>query len=142
MTTNNTTGDNDVLMKTGVEIEGAEAIEDLEKKFKEINAGTSAKATSTSTGQVISTLKTKLKQLEQIQVKLGSNLTTLKEKVKKDLDNLKTVKEQVENELAKIRDLEKMKEKIDSEIEKIQELEKNEESIDEEVRALEEEVKI
>jgi len=140
MTTTKTNDANDTLKKSGVEIEGTEAIEDLEKKFKEISAGSST--ASTGGGQTNIGLKARLAELEEIQIKLGNNLIILKEKVKKDLDGLKSIKEQVENELSKIKDLQKMKEKIDAEIAKIKELEETEKNIEEEVKALEEEVKI
>jgi DNA repair exonuclease SbcCD ATPase subunit len=132
---------NDTFGRAGVEIEGAEMVEDLEKKFKEIS-GEASSTQSTQAIQKTAGLQSKLEELEQIKIKVDGNLTVLKDKVKKDLDNLKNIKEQVENELSKIKDLEKIKEKINAEIIKIQELEKNEQSIEEEVKALEEEVKI
>jgi DNA repair ATPase RecN len=141
MATNTTKSndDTDVLKKTGIEIEGGEAVEDLEKKFKEISAAPTVSGTE---GQTCTRLAARLKELEEIQIKLGNNLIILKEKVKKDLDGLKSIKEQVENELSKIKDLDKMKEKIDAEIVKIKELEETEKKIEEEVKTLEGEVKI
>ncbi|PIT97304.1 hypothetical protein COT77_02180 [Candidatus Berkelbacteria bacterium CG10_big_fil_rev_8_21_14_0_10_41_12] len=142
MATNTTksSDDTDILKKTGIEIESGEAIGDLEKKFKEISAD--SLTVSGTEGQTCARLSARQKELEQIQIKVGNNLIILKEKVKKDLDSLKSIKEQVENELSKIKDLQKMKEKIDAEIVKVKELEETEKNIEEEVKTLEEKVKI
>jgi len=142
MATNTTksSDDTDILKKTGIEIESGEAIGDLEKKFKEISAD--SLTVSGTKGQTCARLSARQKELEQIQIKVGNNLIILKEKVKKDLDSLKSIKEQVENELSKIKDLQKMKEKIDAEIVKVKELEETEKNIEEEVKTLEEKVKI
>ena len=125
----------DVLKKTGVEIEGADAIEDLEKKFAEISIPPAAPVKSTSQ----TALSQKAGELEALKNKIAGELGRLKNEVKTNLDSLKKIKDQVEKGLKRIKDLETMMEKITAEILKIKEIESTEEAISEEVEQMQKE---
>ncbi len=127
---------NDILKKTGIEVEGGEALEDLEKKFQAI----SSVSTQTTTAAKASFLADQKAGLEKLLARIDKDLVALKTKVKSDLDNLKNLKDAVEQELAKVKSLESTKSKVEAEIEKVAELEKNEESLSKEVEELGKEI--
>ena len=117
---------NDILKQTGIEIEGGEALEELEKKFQAISASAPIAATAAKAGM----LSEKKAELEK-----------LLDRISKDLASLKTkVKGAVEQELVKVKNLEATKTKVEAEIEKVIELEKNEENLSKEVAELEKEI--
>ena len=127
---------NDILKQTGIEIEGGEALEELEKKFQAISASAPIAATAAKAGM----LSEKKAELEKLLDRISKDLASLKTKVKGDLDNLKKLKDAVEQELVKVKNLEATKTKVEAEIEKVIELEKNEENLSKEVAELEKEV--
>ena len=132
-----TTKTQDVFKNSGIEVEGVEALEELEKKFQAINAPAGSTAASGARASLLADQKA---ELEKLLARIEKELQVIKTKVTGDLNNLKGLKETVEQELAKVKSLEATKSKVEAEIEKVAELEKNEENLSKEVAELEKEV--
>jgi len=111
-------------------------IVDLENKFKEISGTVDVK--TTSSGGLVA----QLAELESIRGRATENLSSIKDRVRKDLENLKSAKEATEKDIAKTKDLEKIIEKITLEVEKIKTLLETEKGVSDEIHALSEEIKL
>lgn len=132
-----TTKTEDVLKSSGIEVEGAEGLEELEKKFQAISAPAEVAVAPAARASLLADQKA---ELEKLLARIEKGLQVLKTKVTGDLNSLKSLKETVEQELAKVKSLESTKSKVETEIEKVAELEKNEASLAEEIKDLGKEI--